>query len=279
MGYNANGLYSPVDYDTLQNRLFEAYNEFLVLKGKNPIPFEAFADSNIKFAFETNLEIDLQSEILTGLIYESIITFLQSQQPDLQQKPYGSTTLGLQNAFESLDGMNKVVIDEPNRDSTLQTQGSYKIALDFDNTKVTDFILWSTFYNNSGCGIVTDGDIEVSNADFKGILRTYKYTGFTNTNLKVKLFYKYSLNFSGNKLSNDQIVANYIAHYNDIYQIGSYLEPAKYNDISFYPSLAYLNSQYSLDDGVTWLPLNEILPSNFNEIMVLDSSIIVTQDI
>lgn len=263
-GYNNDSLYVPRTYEQLEQARYLAYNTFLLLSGKQEISYEQYRTSNIKIAFETATEIDLQSELVSGMLYGKITKYIQEIQALLQTEPFGCTDYGISNAFLSIDGITEVAIDQPDRPNTTMENGTYSIALDKAET-VTDDVLFSTFLSNNGVGIKTIGESEVSGADRNGTQLTYAYTSFSDSTLKIKLFYKYDNNWYGNKLLADDIVERYKAHWEEVYKTGNDLKPAEFNDISYFPSLAYLDSQFSFDDGVTFEAKNKVKLSAFNE--------------
>lgn len=275
-GYSDKGLYIPATYEELEQRRYNAYNTLLLSYNIPAISYEQYKTCNIKIGFETSQEIDLQNENNSGLLYTEILQYLINSYDKLLMQPYGCTTLGLTNALMKLDNVVAVSIDEPSRPNSTIDFANVEVALDTTGTIDTDQF-FTSMITNLGCGIKSIGTNEVSGSDSNGALRVYYYSSFTNTPLQVRLFYTFDNNYYGNRLKNTDIVELYIEHFKTIYKAGFDILPAKMNDISFYPSLAYLNSQFSIDNGTTWLPLNEILSSLFNQKYDLDESTIIAE--
>lgn len=275
-GYSDTGFFIPPTKEEIVQVQFNLYNAFLLSVGIPEISYEQFKTCNIQILLETIQEYDLQSGNTLGLFYPKIVNYVQSVATALQLKPYGCTTVGLYNSLIELEGVNGVSIDEPNRLDSSIDYATMEVAID-GNPDTND--LFQVFLYGVGGGVVTIGDKSVTGGDENGQSRIYYYSDFTSTDLQVKLFFKYDDNYYGNRPQELEIIDLYIQHWKDVYKVGNNLLPAKFNDISYYDGLAYLDSQFSIDGGTTWLTRNEILLSDFNQKYILDEdSITIEQE-
>lgn len=273
MSYDENNIYNPKTFEELQNNYFNAYNLGLLARGLPTISFDIWKQSNIRNAFQTGLEVGLNNELLTGSLQNKTISAIVDKRDVLGVQQYGSTYLGLVNSFLNI-GCTKVSLITPNYTPAPSEKGEIKVALEYPTT-VTDQQIWSNFADNIGAGISTYEN-PTNNISFTDSIRygsvVFNWTEFAQTPLFVNIYYKYSSNATTNLLSEDEIKANYIARYNDYYNAGANIEPAYINDVSYYPSLAYLQTEFSIDGGTTFLDRDAILVSGYNTEYKLDAA-------
>lgn len=259
MPYNSNHIYEPLSFEELEYRLFVAYNLGLQSLGIPEVSFNIWRTSNAKHVYYTSLEISLNSEILTAGLQNQMVKSVSSLVLNVER---GDTPLGLYNALMKV-GCTDVAIRTPNTTVDATDPAYFKLALDYPET-VTSKMIWDCLAENVGCGGFTDGgDIEYTD-NLIYTTFTFNWKNFANTPLKVKLYIDYSTNTTINRITFDQVKANYVARFNEYYKAGANIEPAYLNDISYYPSLSYINSKFSVDDGVTWLDLNAVLESTYD---------------
>lgn len=278
MAYNEDSIYVPRSYSELEQNLWLAYNLFLEQNGKNPITLQTFKNMNIKIANNTNLEFALQNDLLAGGLYDKMKSYFLANKESLQSNPVGSTVLGLTNALLAL-GFTEVAVFDPDSSTNNTIDGTIRIVIpELNQAGVNGRDLWDCIYKNKGAGVRTIGSVNITYNDDNNQSRTYSYDYINNNSpilLNVRLSYQYSTNYIGDRLTQDKILTNYINRFTEVVKVGQDIEPAYINDITYYPSLAFLDSEFSTDGGVIYLPKNEILTQGATVKYSVDNSSVI----
>ncbi len=257
--FNEEGLYIPSTPEEIWQEITDSYNKN---HGTN------FSAEELKFSNVANVlnivqQAKVQMETSLALMTDQMISFARNK--EIKASFSGNSGLGLEGALKQLDFIKNINVVDINSDSNIQ-QGSRSIFIDYDRTPLNDRNIARTLVRFAGDGIFYNGDIKVTiGSIITGNPVVTAWSKSVDKALKVKLTYKYSNSYYGNILSPDEIKDIYLKRFNEVYKFGNELEPATLNDISYYPGCSYVNSQFSIDAGETYKPINEILKLNNEE--------------
>jgi len=289
MAYNKNNFWVPNTYEEIVLIYLNKYNEILRINGLPEVGLDFFNASGPRFALETALEIDVQIQILLANVFNEFVKALQVNSELQPAEARGSTLLGVTNALKNLDTVTHVKIDQPNNKvNTTVVPGQIAIAMNYNDEKLTSQTIWEAMNSNIAVGINTkeigSGNIQFSASGGGGSNATYNWTKLTTKPIKIKLFFTYSNNYKGNLITSAEIIEIYKERFKTIATDSITIEPSVLNDVSEYPKndtppyvLQNLDSQFSIDDGTTYLPLNEPLDILYNELPEIDGDIQINE--
>ncbi len=283
-GFNDNFLYVPKTPEELLQELTDFYN----LQFNLSLTSQEFSNTLEDRAQEYNLQTALQNNVMLGSLYDELVQYLKKQQL-LSVEPKGCSVVGIDNIITSLSFINgyNIANYNPNTYTDEINPGECCLVFDYESTPANDAEIVNQMGFNSPSGINYGnyvGGVLNSAFSFQGTYQNSdKGTGVficwrqpTSINLYVNIAYSYDkYQNSTDRMVESDIIDTYISRYNELYSLGVPVNPLQVNDLSFFPSLSELKTQFSIDGGVNYLPINEILDSKYFEKFVIAKDRIV----
>lgn len=296
--YNNDNLFNPSTLDEIIELLYTRYNEYLETL-ETSLTFEQFKQTNIYFLFVQVAQLLYNNDLQVGLLYDKLIQYLKDKK-ELENQPKGSTFTGLYNSLLELkDDTGTPIVDiinigEINAYPNNFAPGQVGIALKYLDSEANKQLIADTIIYNLAAGIETVNsngvgtDVIQNSTIQNGQQFPIKWVVMEEVALKVKIYYKVNNNFNGQLPTAEEILNIYFNRFTDVrlYQPGKDLLPGSLNNTQFFnsensislqestPALAYIDTQFSIDDGVNYLPRNNIIAGEYNKYYIIQNKIV-----
>lgn len=243
MGWSTNG-YVADDFSTIINSYYTAFNSEY-----GAVTEARFQASREYEVFYSSAQIDMQYQAIFSEVFNKVALWMK--EVNFKINSPSTTPIAIQQKFLSKFGLNigiKPMIEAE--------KGLAHIAVDYTPSPALNEQIASFLANEciSG-GIVTMGDIVVP-VSIGGQQFDYKWVKAVEKAVKFKVTITISRGAAEYIESATDIRDRFLDNYKSLYRIGHDIEPESYYEINRDAKYASeILTQYSLDDGSTWLTL------------------------
>ncbi|MHA2782606.1 hypothetical protein [Vibrio harveyi] len=261
---------TPDDFDTIIKAYFEAF------KNADPkfdgLAFNTFVASDEYKVFYASAQIDMTIENIIANLYVKMSEFISSVNLQINNPTTTPNALiaGLMDNFGLRASVKQMIYEESGQshvaiDYTPDPDLNYQIASYMEKTA----IVASTYMV---------GDIEQEIVLSKGGIETYRWVAGQDSTLHFRLTITKSRNSTAVVDNQDEIVAKFLANFDEFFWIGMDLEPERYFEINRdAPYASDILTEYSFD-GVNWSSAPYKTPYNLKFIPDLPVSNVIIKE-
>ncbi|KIP71410.1 hypothetical protein SN11_16870 [Vibrio harveyi] len=233
------------DFDTIMQVYFDA---FIASDPKfDGLAFNTFVASDEYKVFYASVQVDMTIESIVANLYVKMSEFIQNTNLQINNPTTTPNALigGLKDKFGLYASVKPMTYEESGQshvaiDYTPEPDLNYQIASYMEKTA----IVASTYMV---------GDIEQQIVLSKGGFETYRWVAGVESDIIFRLTITKSRNSNAIVDNQDDIVAKFLANFDEFFWIGMDVEPEKYFEIvRDAPYASDILTEYSLDGGASW---------------------------
>lgn len=239
------------DFDTIMQRY---YNAFIAQEGYSDITFERFVASKEYEQYYASAQIDMSLQLALAESFNQIQTFVNSIGFIIGNPETTANAI--------VKGLGELGYDASLKPMTAADAGNIYLAIDYSQDDKADQEIAEYLKGAVVGGVITNGAISHDVTLANGQQWTYNWDKMTVTAIKFRTIVTVSRNNIYPVESEGEIAEKFNENYSKLYRAGLDIEPEKYLEISRdLPYAAVVLTEYSLDDGVTWV--SDVLESNY----------------
>jgi hypothetical protein len=242
----------------IRQQILDLLNE---ATNSNPVhTFDSIVNTPLGAIFIALYQLALQGEISKATLQTELVKFIMNK-INTNVIAKGGSVWGLEKALLDLSFVDFVNIVDKNKENSLTGGFIYPLVIfktdsDTEENKATLANELAKYRCNVTEYIPTSIAANQVNIDiaspFSGQTYNIKYVIGQKKAIKVKVFYRFNKNidYSTQKLTSEQIKQIYKDRFNSIVAYGHEIYPSIINNISFFPSIGELKTQYAIDGVV-----------------------------
>ena len=243
MGWNTDG-YTADDFSTIISRYYKAFTDEY-----GTVTESRFTGSREYEVFYSSAQVDMQYQAILSETFNKVALWMQ----DVNFKINAPSTVNSAIRKKFLDAFGFNIGIKPMIEVD---RGLAHIAIDYTPTTALNNQIAKLLESECiAAGIVTVGDIIVP-VSVGGQSFDYKWVKAIEKAVKFKVTITVSRSATNYLESESEIRERFLANYASLYEIGFDIEPESYYEINRDAKYASdILTQFSLDDGVTWLTI------------------------